>query len=293
MNDTRKWIIWTRDADDFARWSGTEKDSFVVVTKERVTAHSDEIQKSPDNPIRALVVNGGRRPFLDKKMPSTPGWYGGARLWMHLGGLPGEPKDSDWYGFFNDEEDPLPKDVKEAFGSIPETKRRAFGSTINGDQVRREIAPKVSKALEKNEDREKFCEDLLALLDKAWGTAEKKSQEDFDLCVVRALFPLYVDSINDEIHDLGVDRDAAWRAAKSNLEFELSKKNTDSLRKEEKPPSEITKMHDLLDKQPTKEHWKRFHEYFKMISKDYGCHFDSEPNWKADFSSPFAIGALS
>nr|VFJ43700.1 MAG: hypothetical protein BECKDK2373B_GA0170837_100628 [Candidatus Kentron sp. DK] len=283
-----KWIIWTSDSTDFARWSGSEKALFVVVSEKGVMAYSDEIQELSDNPIRVLVVNGGRRPFLGKKMPSTPGWYDDARLWVHIGGVSGEPKDSDWYSFFNDEEDPLPEDVKKALGSIPETKRRAFGSTIDNDRVRKEIAPKVSDALEKNEYPEKFREDLLALLDKAWGVAEEKSQKDFELRVVRALFPLYVDSINDEIGDLGVDRDAAWRATKSNLEFVLQGKDMDSLRKESELSSGIIDIRNLLDKQPTKKNLKKFHEYFEVASKQYECHPGSDV--KADISSSSTTG---
>nr|VFJ45707.1 MAG: hypothetical protein BECKDK2373C_GA0170839_101232 [Candidatus Kentron sp. DK] len=295
-----KWIIWTSDSTDFARWSGSEKALFVVVSEKGVMAYSDEIQELSDNPIRVLVVNGGRRPFLGKKMPSTPGWYNDARLWVHIGGVSGEPKDSDWYSFFNDEEDPLPEDVKKALGSIPETKRRAFGSTIDGDYVRKEIAPKVLNALEKNEDPEKFCENLLALLDKAWGVAQKESLNTFELRVVRALFPLYVDSINDEIDgpaktereeaSRAADREAAWRAGKSNLEFVLLKEKLDIREQEEGLCSTVTDLLKSLDAPDPKTGFDDFRKRFEKLSKDYSCHLGSDPNWKADFSSPFAVG---
>nr|VFJ50461.1 MAG: hypothetical protein BECKFM1743A_GA0114220_100842 [Candidatus Kentron sp. FM]VFJ51161.1 MAG: hypothetical protein BECKFM1743C_GA0114222_100942 [Candidatus Kentron sp. FM]VFK08844.1 MAG: hypothetical protein BECKFM1743B_GA0114221_100832 [Candidatus Kentron sp. FM] len=269
----KKWIVWTKDLEDFQKWSNRLDEFFLVITEGTPTCHSDDVAELPDHSV--LVINGHHKEDLDDTLPDDSDWYANARLWAHLGGVTGKPEDSDWERFFGDIKKSS-ESLSRAFGLIGE--KRGFSFQSDPKALIFDVAKQVSAALGKKEHA-KSGKELLALLENAWGTAEKKSLTAFERRITEALFPLYVDLISPLEP---VDLAAAWKAAESNLEFVLSRESVSE--REEKRHS-VADLIALLHKQATED----FQKHFKELSKIYSCHLDSDR--KEDSSTPFAIGA--
>nr|VFK24667.1 MAG: hypothetical protein BECKMB1821G_GA0114241_100936 [Candidatus Kentron sp. MB]VFK27035.1 MAG: hypothetical protein BECKMB1821I_GA0114274_100216 [Candidatus Kentron sp. MB]VFK74928.1 MAG: hypothetical protein BECKMB1821H_GA0114242_101237 [Candidatus Kentron sp. MB] len=269
-----KWIIWTKDSEDFRRWSNEADEFFVEITSRAApSCYSGNVGELADD--WALVINGSYKSDIDDFLPSEIDWYANARLWAHLGGVTGEPQEADWERFLG-EVRKLSQSVTMAFGSIRE--KRAFGSTINTHVL--DVARQVSETLGKKESA-KSGEELLNALAKAWEAAQEQLLFGFDKRILEALFPLYVDLSNDDISSLTqADREAAWRAARSNLDIVWSSEQSP----EAGSHFVTSELCSLLDGPITQGASNDFLKRFQKLSERYTQHLD--PTRKLDTSTP-------
>jgi hypothetical protein len=206
------WLVWAKDQDDFALWSGNQTAHFVVARGDGPA----EITAGPIVPIvgvRLLVVNGGMAadaPQVSSVPAGFADWLSGARVWVHIGGFDGPAQEHHWTGIFSR----LARDCHwPLLAEIAPQQRQSFGSTHNA-KLRDIIAPALRHAL----DSDASPSAVFDALEQAWSAVHAVDSAEQQLAALQHLFPVYLILCHPDAASAGPALQAAAKDAQAATE---------------------------------------------------------------------------